>query len=284
MPLLPESELAKLSPLFRGKAGHLLARTLRRLLSVKAVSDLNDRHAGLNGAGFAAAIIEDLGMDCLLGGGEKLSSLPDGPFITVSNHPYGGMDGIVLVDLIGHHRSDFKVMVNEVLSLVEPLRKTWIVVNPRNGRQQTVTARNIQGVKEVLSTLREGHPVGFFPSGAVSDLSLREWRIRDREWQESVLRLIQKAGVPILPVRFFDRNSMLFYLLGLIDWRIRVLRLPKEIVNKKGKTLRVGIGDLLSVEEQAQHQDPADFGRWLRDKVDGMPRPEKFESFSLFLS
>ena len=113
------------------------------------------------------------------------------------------------------------VMVNEFLNLVGGLAPSWIAVNPKNELQKEVTARNIHGVREVLGHLAGGHPVGFFPSGAVSDLKLREMRIRDREWQEPVIRLIQKARVPIVPIRFFDHNSMWFYYLGLLDWRIR---------------------------------------------------------------
>ena len=284
MPLLPVSELAKLSPVFRGKAGNAFAGLIRRLLYIDKVSDLNDRHMELDGPAFAGALLDDIGTDCMIGGSDKLLELPEGPFITVSNHPYGGIDGIVLVDLIGHLKRDFKVMVNEFLARIEPLRDTWIVVNPKNDLSNGVTARNIQGVKEVISRLRDGHPVGFFPSGAVSDLSLKERCIRDREWQEPVLRLIQKAKVPILPVRFFDRNSLWFYLLGLVDWRIRILRLPREIVNKRSHLVRVGIGDVITVERQSMHQDPAGFGRLLRESVYGMPLPDDFVSRRDFMA
>ena len=273
MPLLPVSELETLSPIFRGKAGNAFASFVRKVLSVEKLSDLNDRHSGLKGADFAAAVLDELKPDLRIVGSERLDDLPEGPFITVSNHPYGSLDGVILIDLIGHRRPDFKVMVNELLNRIEPLSSSWIVVNPKTDLQNEVTAKNIKGVKEVLSTLKGGHPVGFFPSGAVSDLKLKERKIRDREWQEPVLRLIQKAKVPIIPVRFFDHNSMWFYLLGLIDWRVRLLRLPHEALNKKGKRIRVGIGKTITVEEQLAHPDKADFSAWLRDKVYGIPSP-----------
>ena len=86
-----------------------------------------------------------------------------------------------------------------------------------------------------------------------------------------------KAKVPILPIRFFDRNSALFYLLGLVSWKIRTLRLPHEIINKKNSTIRIGVGNILTLEEQAKHESSEDFGKWLRESVYGMPMPEKFE-------
>ncbi|MBR1927267.1 MAG: 1-acyl-sn-glycerol-3-phosphate acyltransferase, partial [Bacteroidales bacterium] len=246
MPLLPVSELEKTVPLFRGKVGNAIASSLRKLLSVSYLSDLYDQINQFSGADFAGALIDRLGIDLEIGGADRLLHLPEGSFITVSNHPYGGIDGVILLDLFGHMREGFKVMVNEFLALVEPLRPAWIVVNPNNKDSKGVTAKNIQGVKEVLTNLREGFPVGFFPSGAVSDLKLRDMSIKDREWQESLIRLIMKAKLPIVPVRFFDRNSTFFYLLGLVSWKVRTLRLPHEITNKKGVRIRIGIGDTLN--------------------------------------
>ena len=283
MPLLPVSEIERLSPIFRGKAGNALASVLRKLLSISKLSDIYDKISDFRGADFAGALLSHLGIDFEIGGAQRLQELPQGPFITVSNHPYGSIDGIILLDLIGHMRPGLKVMVNEFLSIIEPLRPSWISVNPKNNDTREVTGKNIRGVREVLSTLREGEPVGFFPSGAVSDLKLRGLRIEDREWQGSLVRLIQKAKVPIVPVRFFDRNSTLFYLLGLLSWKIRTLRLPRELVNKKNARIRIGLGETLSVQEQSKHQDPDDFGLWLRESVYGMELPESFVRYSDFI-
>ena len=280
MPLLPVSQLEQLFPAFRGKAGNAVASFLRKYLSVSKLSDYYDEVSHLKGADFTDAMLDKLGIDFKVAYPERLQCLPQGPFITVSNHPYGGMDGVVLLSLIGSLRPGFKVMVNEFLALIEPLRDSWIVVNPKNDSGTGVTGKNIQGVKEVLTTLGNGEPVGFFPSGAISDFKWKGFKIRDREWQEPVLRLIQKARVPIIPVRFFDRNSAFFYFLGLIDWKLRSLRLPREIVNKKDTRIRVGIGQILSVEEQLSHPEIGDFSRWLRESVYGMPLPQGLESYS----
>ena len=111
MPLLPVSEIEKISPLFRGKAGNAFASSLRKLLSISRLSDIYDEIDSFRGPEFARVLLERLGIKYELEGAEKLSSLPQGPFITISNHPYGGIDGIILVDLIGHLRDGFKVMV-----------------------------------------------------------------------------------------------------------------------------------------------------------------------------
>ncbi len=278
MPLLPVEQIERLAPVFKGKTGNALAAFLRKVLAIEKLSDLYDTISDNKGEDFAGALLEALGVDYRIGGADRLASLPDGPFITISNHPYGGLDGVILIDLMGHLRDGFKVMVTEFLSIIEALTPSLIVVNPKNNLNKGITAKNIQGVREVISRLQDGHPVGFFPSGAVSDLSLNERKIRDREWQDAVIRLIQKAKVPIVPVKFFDHNSMWFYFLGLIDWRVRLLQLPRELVNKKHRKVRVGVGQTITVEEQLLHKD--DFGLFLREKVYGMELPSVLEKYS----
>ena len=275
MPLLPVSQLEHWSPLFRGKTGRAFAGWVRKVLSMSALSDAYDE-AALEGEGavFARALLKVLDVEYQIGHAELLDRLPDGPFIAVANHPYGGLDGVILIDMLGNRREGFKVMANEILNHAVALTPSLIIVNPATDDSAGVTAQNIKGVKEVLRQLSDGRPIGLFPSGAVSDLHFGE--IRDREWQPSVLRLIQKAKVPVLPVRFFDHNTAFFYLLGLINWRVRVLLLPHEVVNKHGQSPRVGIGPLISVEEQAACPDLAAFGQLLRSRVYDMPLPDSF--------
>nr|HPM11703.1 hypothetical protein [Paludibacter sp.] len=131
------------------------------------------------------------------------------------------------------------------------------------------TQDTLRGIKEGIRHLNNGHPLGLFPSGAVSDLSLKDRCIRDRQWQEPVIRIIKRANLPIVPVHFLDRNSNFYYSLGLIDWKIRLLRLPSEVFNKKGKTARVALGEIITPEEQKNYKnkDINEFSDFLRNKV-----------------
>ena len=114
MPVATVHDLEKLAPVFRGKAGNALLRMLMRVTGISKVNDLYDRVAPLQGPAFADGILKDVGIDYGIGYAERLRELPEGPFITVSNHIYGHLDGIMLVDLFGHQRSGYKVMVNEI--------------------------------------------------------------------------------------------------------------------------------------------------------------------------
>ena len=278
MPLLTLQELEQLIPLFRGRVGSFLARGTMRLLSVDRLNALYDRHAHLRGADFARSVLEELGIDyeVFVENEEveaQLHALDDIPFITISNHPYGSIDGVILADLFGHRCANYKIMVNKILSRVESLAPSFISVTPTGVERTTATTESIMGVRRALMQLRSGGGLGLFPSGAVSDFSLRDGCVRDRQWQPAILSLIAKAKVPIMPVRFFDRNSSFYYSLGLIDWRVRLLRLPAEVFNKSGRPARIGLAPLISVEEQQQYlatHTIEEFGTWLRNKVYGM--------------
>lgn len=254
---------------------------LARLTSIDKANDLYDSASDFRGTDFASAVLQNIGVDYQIGNYERLSNLPEGPFITISNHPYGSIDGIMLVDLFGHLRSDFKVMVNKFLSIIERLNDNWITVIPTGNKKDGVKAESIQGVRTVLRNIQDGHPVGFFPSGAVSDFRFGEG-IRDREWQIEVIRLIKKCHVPIIPVHFLDRNSAYFYALGLINWKLRVTRLPGELFNKRGKLTRIGIGEIITVDVQDSITDINEYGRMLRKAVYDMPEPAHFISRASF--
>ena len=213
-------------------------------------------------------------MDFLVGNPDRLSSLPEGPFIVIANHIYGHLDGICLVDLFGHVRPQSKVMVNELLMWIRGLAPNFISVNPTLEEKKGATATSVNGVRNALLQLKSGEPLCIFPSGAVADLKPREhWTLSERDWQDAAVKLIRKAHVPVVPVRFFDHNSAFYYALGLIDYRVRFVRLFHEVYNKRGTNPRVGIGPTLSVEQQ---EAVPDFKQFLRKSVYEMPVPEQF--------
>ena len=163
MPLIETKELEEMSPLFRGKGGNALANGLMNILKITAVNDLYDRHPEAFGADFATDILADIGVNLeVYFEGTKVNSLtdiiPEGPFITISNHPCGHIDGIALIDLFGHIRLDYKVMVNEILARIKNMNCSFITVTPTGNSRSAATASSIGGVREALQHLKEGHP------------------------------------------------------------------------------------------------------------------------------
>ena len=279
MSLITLQELEQMTPLFRGSVGNVLARGVMRLLAVDKMNALYDRHEHLSGADFARSVLEDLEVDyeVFVDTPEVLTQLDelghDAPFITISNHPYGHIDGLILADYFGHRYGDYKMMVNQFLSRIEALSPSLITVTPTGVERTAATTESIMGVRRALAHLRSGGALGLLPAGAISDLSLRDGCVRDREWQPAIIAFIAKAKVPILPVHFLDKNSSLFYLLGLINWRVRLLRLPGEVFNKAHRPVRLVVGTPISVEEQQQYlatHTLAEYGQWLRTRVYGL--------------
>ena len=267
MPLLTLNELEKVTPLFRGKCGNAFCKGLMRMLSVDKVNELYDRNVRFKGPDFASAVLKDIGVEYEVLNKDVLQKIPGGPFITISNHPYGHIDGVMLVDLFGHFRPDFKVMVNKFLGRIETLSDNFICVTPTGTERTSPTRDSIQGIKESVAHIRSGGCLGLFPSGAVSDLSLKDRCIRDREWQEPVVRLIKKLNVPVVPVHFLDRNSDYYYSLGLLDWRVRLLRLLSEVFNKRGKVTRIALGEIILPEQLQEFDDICVLRDFLRNMV-----------------
>lgn len=274
--LLSVEELASLSPLFRGRVGRLFARFAMWLCGVGRINQLYDTiypHKGIAGA---RAALDYLHCDYLVGNPERLRELPEGAFLTISNHPYGAIDGVILLDMIGRHRPDLRIMVNKILGRVENLSENFVTVTPTATEKKSADATTLGGIRTALAHIRNGHPLGLFPSGAVSDLHLWRGDISDREWQESLVRLIAKAGVPVVPIHFEGRNSLFYYSLGLIDWRVRLLRLPREVLNKGRGKHRVTIGKTIGAEELAAADSTEALRDLLRKAVYDMPSPANY--------
>ena len=278
--ITPQEAAERLSPVFEGRKGRLLfnlAAGITGISKVNALHDRVDRTGVPYGPPFAHGILEDLGIDFRIGHPERLQSLPEGPFIVIANHIYGHLDGICLLDLFGEQRPQTKVMVNQMLTWIPGLAPSFLAVNPVTDASKGVSGTSVSGVKSALGQLRDGGPLCLFPSGAVADLKPREhWTLSERDWQDAAIRLIRKARVPVVPVRFFDRNSRFYYALGLIDYRVRFVRLFHEMFNKRGTHPRVGIGEVISVQEQDCYRDLQDFKDLLRRSVYEMPVPESF--------
>ena len=266
MALITMEDIEGISPVFKGKFGNELARLMMRITGIDQLAERYGRHEDLSGPEFITAFLKDLNLGYEVQGLEHLQSVLNGPFITISNHPYGGLDGLILIDLFGYLRKDYKVMANKFLSMVKTINDNFISVVPKTKNTKVIAQESINGIKKAIEQVKEGHPLGLFPSGAVSDFSFRDFCIRDREWQRSAAGLIRHLKVPVVPVRFFDRNSNWFYFLGLVNWRLRTLRLPREILNKEGKTVKLGIGEVISVEDQ-MHVPETDFAAMLRSSV-----------------
>ena len=266
-----EKAANELSPIFKGWKGKLLYKIGLKLTGVDHVNETHNRvgEAGIpDGPEFAKGILDDVGIDFKIGHADRLNKLPEGPFIAIANHIYGHVDGICLVDLLGHVRPKTKVMVNEFLMWIKGLTPNFISVNPSLGIKGGATSTSINGVKAALLNLREGEPLALFPSGAVADLKpSRGWTLEEREWQEAAIKLIRKAKVPVIPIYIHGHNSWISLVLGAISWKLRTLRLPSEMFRRKSYDFRVSVHDPIMPEQYAQYKTPEELGVFLKNET-----------------
>jgi len=264
MKLVKPQDLLKVSPIMQYLGGEYLARLLMHLLRFNQINKLYDNISDKTGIESIDGIIKYLNVTLDFDEND-LKKLPaNGSFITVSNHPYGGIDGILLIKLLSMARSDHKVIANFLLKKVEPISEYFLAVNPFENIPGA--ASSIGGLKTALDHLNNGGVLSFFPAGEVST-SYTSKVITDREWLISALRFIKRARVPIVPIYFHGSNSRLFHLLGRIHPAFRTAKLPSELLNKKDKTIKIRIGNPISVKEQDKFSDIHQLGRYLRSKT-----------------
>ena len=265
--LLNVDELAQMSHIFAGRWGRLLARAVIGVCDASKLNVLYDQVYFEEGHECASKLLHYMDCDYHIGNAERLSQLPEGAFIVVSNQPYGALDAIILIDMVGGRRPDFKLLASQMFSRIKPLSGSFVYMDRGVGKEQYA---------EAAEHVAQGAPVGIFPSGVGSDYKSRPRQVIDRPWNLNTIRFIQEARLPIVPIRFLDRNSRLYYWLGYLGLPMRLLRLPSELFNKNKGMHRVVIGDTITLDEQSQYVRPAELHDHLWSAIYDMPVPNHF--------
>lgn len=258
-------DLQSISPLFRGTIGTLFGKTVMKYVCIDRVNRLHGRYCHLPDAMFTSSVLSDKEVDIKyeIHNKEVLDLLPEKSFVVVANHPIGSIDGVILIDIFAKLRPDFKVMANGVLNKIGAMEDFFIAVDPVKKSDR----KNINGIRNTIEYLQNGHPIGFFPAGSISSYNKETGKVCDSPWRNSIIRFIRKSGVPVYPVFFDFYNSRFFYWLGTIDWRIRMLRIPAEVFNKKGKTVNVYLGNPIGPEEINSYKNDSELADFLYRKT-----------------
>ncbi|MEW4923340.1 lysophospholipid acyltransferase family protein [Algibacter sp. 2305UL17-15] len=263
--LVTAKEVAKAIQLDKyGFIGTFIGWILMKVLKISTLNKIYKRNKHLGDVEFLNGILDDFQIKFEIPE-EDLKRLPkDGAYITVSNHPLGGIDGILLLKLMLEQRKDFKIIANFLLHRIEPLKPYIMPVNPFEDRKDVKSS--LAGFKNAIMHLREGHPLGIFPAGEVS--TYRDGKlVVDRPWEEAAMKLVKKAEVPIVPIYFHAKNSKLFYKLSKISDTFRTAKLPSELLTQKRRTIKVRVGKPISVTDQKEHHTLENFSEFIRKKT-----------------
>ncbi|SDW21488.1 Acyltransferase [Lutibacter oricola] len=279
MSLVTPKEVAKAINFDKyGFLGTVFGWGIMKLLRISAINRIYNKNKHLSELEFLDAILGDFKVKFEIPE-EDLKRIPkNGAFITVSNHPLGGIDGILLLKLLIKERPDYKIIANFLLHRIEPMKPYIMPVNPFEDRKDVKSS--VAGIKSALLHLREGYPLGVFPAGEVS--TYKDGKvIVDRPWEEGAIKLIKKANVPVIPIYFHAKNSRLFYFLSKLNDTLRTAKLPSELLSQKERVIKVRIGKPISVKDQKAYENVTDFGEFIRKKTYMLANPFEKESKSL---
>lgn len=265
MGLVTAKEVAKAINMSKyGYLGTFLAWVLMKLTRISEINSFYDTIAHLDCEAYAQAILEHYEIEYDIPEDDFKRLPKDGAFITISNHPLGAIDGVLLMRLMLPMRKDYKIMANFLLERMAPLAPYILPVNPFE--EHKGARSSIAGFKKALAHVRDGHPLGIFPAGEVSTHK-EDKLIVDKPWEEAVLKLIKKAAVPVVPIYFHGRNSKLFYRMAKWNPVFRTALIPSQVLSQRNRPLKVRIGQPISVETQNEHEGLEEFTDLLRRKT-----------------
>jgi putative hemolysin len=226
------------------------------------------RHASANGAtgaDFTDALLTDLNIRYEVRP-EDLNRIPKtGAAVVVANHPFGFLEGMVLMSLLRKVRPDYRLMANHILGSVAQLRERCILVNPFS--EEGATRENARGLRQCYEWLAANGLLVIFPAGEVAHLNWGERPVADPEWNDTATRLARKTGCPTVPLFFDGANSLPFQMMGTLHPRLRTLNLPRELVKKQRRTIPLRIGTPVSAQVLRGFADPAAATGYLRARV-----------------
>ncbi|NQT18480.1 MAG: lysophospholipid acyltransferase family protein [Planctomycetes bacterium] len=185
-----------------------------------------------------------------------------GPAVVIANHPFGGIEGLILAGVLRSVRPDVKLIANYMLAALPEMNDLFFFVDPF-GRSDSART-NVKPMMDAIRWVKNGGMLGVFPGGAVSHLSLRKREITDPPWSEAVARVIQKTEASVLPVFFHGSNGLLFNVLGLLHPLLRTARLPREFLKKQNSNILIKIGNPVPFDKLRKLETSADLMAHLR--------------------
>ncbi|NHM06572.1 lysophospholipid acyltransferase family protein [Flavobacterium sp. CYK-4] len=247
-----------------GVLGTFSGWLLMKVLKISTLNKIYDRNKHLSELEFLNAILDEFQINFEIPE-EDLKRLPkEGAYITVSNHPLGGIDGILLLKLMLEREPNFKIIANFLLHRIDPMKPYIMPVNPFENHKDAKSS--VVGIKETLRHLSDGKPLGMFPAGEVSTFKDDKLMV-DRPWEEGAIKVIRKAQVPVVPIYFHAKNSRLFYLLSKLNPTLRTAKLPSELLTQKDRIIKVRIGKPIPVAEQNEYETIEEYSEFLRKKT-----------------
>ena len=215
----------------------IVLRLLNWLLHIAEINSFLEKHSGEGPKRFLENAFDELDISYIVSQRERDRIPSEGRLLIAANHPFGGIDGLMLVKLVLEVRKDVKVIVNDFLMSIDNLQEYFL---PYNMNGISVQRKELT---DINTALQNEMAVIIFPAGEVSRFGMSG--IRDRKWLKGLIYFTRKNSAPVLPLFVHGRNSLLFYAAALLNNKLALLMLPRELFNKKGTTVKINIGNYI---------------------------------------
>ncbi|NRA25783.1 MAG: GNAT family N-acetyltransferase [Opitutales bacterium] len=211
---------------------------------------------------FLDFVLGKLKLDVTVHHRELLDAVPDsGPLFIVANHPLGGVEGMLIAQMLLKIRPDLKVLTNDLLKIFPEFHELFIGVDVLSPGKQI---ENGKGVRAVIKHVHKGGAVLIFPAGTVSTIEVPSMSVTDVNWNPMITRLAMRLQVPLLPMFVAGKNGNAFYLSAFIHKRLRTLLLPRAMIKKQGSRLDLYVGRMVPARDLAVFKDPETATGFLR--------------------
>lgn len=198
---------------------------------------------------------------------EEIARIPrEGPVVITANHPHGLVDGMVLAELIGRVRGDYKILTRSLLTGVGEIDQFMIPVP--FAHEPDALKKNIEMRRRAMEHLSNDGVIALFPAGVVASADTWFGPATERDWSAFTAKMIFRSGATVLPIRFPGQNSRAYQIASLTSSTIRQGLLLYEVKHAMNRPQRPFIGTPILPEEIAGWSgDPLGFMRWLRART-----------------
>ncbi len=225
-----------------------------------------EREGVVAGQGFWPRALATMGIE-LQTPDDEIRRIPaSGPVIIVANHPHGLVDGMVLAELVGRVREDYKILTRSILTGVDEIAQFMIPV--AFPHEEDAVNQHLEMRRRAMAQLADGGVVIIFPSGVVAGSESLFGPAVEAEWNPFTAKMIQRSGAAVVPIRFSGQNSRAYLMANRISATIRQGLLLHEVVHSLNKPQRPIVGEPIKTEEiEAWSGNPRGFMAWLRERT-----------------